>query len=74
MTALRRRLQRIEAALRPGCDGNGEMTQAALGCRSDEDLDVFHGIVEKGTAADQWTEREASAVIAYTRAFEQHRC
>jgi hypothetical protein len=45
----------------------------ALGCLSDEDLAVFHGIVEKGTPADQWTEREASAVTAYIRAFEQHR-
>jgi hypothetical protein len=41
MTALRRRLRRIEAALRPGSDANSEMTQAALGCLSDEDLDVF---------------------------------
>ena len=73
MTALRRRLQRIEAALRPNSDANSEMTQAALGCLSDEDLDAFHDIVDKGTPANHWTEREASAVTAYTRAFEQHR-
>jgi len=70
MTALRRRLQRVEVALRPNSNANSEMTQAALGCLSDEDLDVFHGIVEQGTQANQWTEREAGAVKALTTAFE----
>jgi hypothetical protein len=70
MTTLDRRLRRIEAALRPNSNASSEMTQATLGCLSDEDLDVLHGIVERGMPADQWTEHEASAVTAYIRAFE----
>ena len=74
MTSLAGRLRRIEAILRPaphGSDLASAMRQLALERLSDEDLEVFHGIVEYGKQADQWTEREASAMTAYACAFEQ---
>ena len=74
MTSLARRLRRIEAILRPaphGSDRASAMRQLALERLSDEDLEVFHGRVDYGKQADQWSEHEASAVTAYASAFEQ---
>lgn len=75
MTSLARRLKRIEAVLRPvsrpRSDPNREMTRLALGCLSDEDLAAFQDILDQEKQPSQWTERESSAVAAYTRVFEQ---
>ena len=75
MTAIRRRLQRIEAvsraALTLGAERHAAVKSLALEHLSSEDLDALEDIVEQGTQANQWTEREAGAVKALTTAFEQ---
>jgi hypothetical protein len=65
------------AAVFPTVDATDECAAGCMGSAVSTTLppfggDVFQGIVEKGTQANQWTEREASAVNAYTRTFEQH--
>jgi vacuolar-type H+-ATPase subunit H len=74
MTSLGRRLQRIEAASRAastlGAERHAAMKSLALEHLSSEDLDALEDILEQGTQANQWTEREAGAVKAFTT-FEQ---
>jgi hypothetical protein len=75
MTSLGRRLQRIEAALRPvlalGSERNSAMQELALQHLSGEELGALRDIVEQRKQPGQYTERESEAVKAITRAFEQ---
>jgi hypothetical protein len=75
MTSLGRRLQRIEAVSRAastlGTERHAAVKSLALEHLSSEDLDALEDILEQGTQAHQWTEREAGAVKALTTAFEQ---
>jgi hypothetical protein len=75
MTAIRRRLQRIEAVSRAastlGAERHAAVKSLALEHLSNEDLDALEDIVGQETQANQWTQREAGAVKALTTAFEQ---
>jgi len=54
-----------------GAERHAATKSLAIQHLSLEDLDALEGIVEHGRQANQWTEREASAVKALTVAFEQ---
>jgi hypothetical protein len=75
MTSLSRRLQRIEAVMRPvskpGSDPNRAMQNRALERLSTEDLFVLIDIVTQGRPESEWTERESNAVKALACAYDQ---
>lgn len=75
MTSLGRRLQRLEATLRPaltpGPDPNSAMQRLALRRLLTKDLLVLCDIADHGKQESDWTESESSAVKAFAFAFEQ---
>jgi hypothetical protein len=75
MTSLGRRLQRIEAIIRPvtkpGSDPNSAMQRLALARLSTEDLRVLCDIADHGKEEGDWTEIESNAVKALACAFER---
>lgn len=75
MTSLGRRLQRIEAILRPvskpASDPNSAMQRLALARLPTEDLRVLCDIADHGKQEGDWTEIESNAVKALVAAFEQ---
>ena len=75
MTSLHRRLQRIEAVLRPipkpGSDPSSVMQGLALALLSTEDLRVLCDMTIQGKMESTWNKLELRTAKAFASAFEQ---
>jgi hypothetical protein len=75
MRAMNKRLQRVEAALRPvrrpGTDPETAMQRLAMTRLSTDDLLVLCAMADQGRQDSDWTEQESNAVLALTETWTQ---
>ena len=73
MANVRRRVERLERFLapQPGPNPYDAIQRLALQSLATEDLTVLADVIEQGRRECQWTERESTAVKAFTCAVEQ---